>query len=269
MAEYALPIAIVAMTALLVLTKGNFFENMKQYTGATNHGTLQDGQLKIGQAGNIDSSLIQNDEELKQYYMTEGISFVEGNTACFADTGCLNFPNIRGGAVAEVDGTLGETTARQYSKLLLELAQNLKEKGAPDALSNLVERLGQSGMGIGNKIMSFHRGVEACNGSCGTTSISHNSQMQKMELINNFRTLQERLKEYLKQNPTAKESFASVLPIVNTASGNIIQASTGWGDYAGVDGVIYVPMGRLVKSNATTICQTVNGNTACPIIKKK
>ncbi len=79
--EYTLPLAVVGITVYGLLNNGIFSENLNQFTQATNNGTLKETQLDIDRVGNVDMSQLQKDEDLKQYYLIEGISFVEGSTA--------------------------------------------------------------------------------------------------------------------------------------------------------------------------------------------
>lgn len=278
LAEYALPLAVVGVVVCSMMSSGLLNENLQIATQLTNNGTLSDTRLDIDRVGNMDKSLIQKGEDLKQYYLIEGISFVEGNTACFGDAGCLEFPNIAGGPVTEVDGTLGGRTVSQYSKLLLKLAKNLKERGAPDRLVSLVESLGKSGMKIGNNILNIPRGTIECYPDCADYNVPGRGYGQyyfnKAAASTEFQQLKAKLDQYLQANPAVAESFASAAPIVNGASTNILQAAQGSLTGPIMPGttlntsVTYVASGKLVKMNATTICQTVNGNQTCPVISK-
>lgn len=271
--EYTLPLAVVGITIYGLLNNGLFDENLKQFTQTTNNGSMKETQLDIDRVGNVDMSQLQTDADLKQYYLIEGISFVEGNTACFGDAGCLTIPNIRGGAVAEVDGTLGGRTISQYSKMLLEMAKNMKERGAPDDLASRIERLGKTGMSMGATMLAVPRGNVHCGSNCDDYyspggSVGH-LLIQKSNLLAAFNSYKAELNQYFAKNPGMKEAFGSASPIVDMASANINQAAKGWSVDTNEDHWVYSPTGRLVQSNATTICQTVNGNTSCPTVKKK
>lgn len=270
MVEYAIPAVTILIALGVVLINGPFFQNFQEALSRTNNGDLTDKKLEIGHSGIVSQSSIQNAQELKQYYLIEGISFVQGNTACFADTGCLNFPDVSNLAVAEVDGSLGETTVKEYARLLRQLAQNLKEKGAPEGLVSRVEDLGRMGMNLGNSLNridpSFHPCYPDCSAYTNDNSPYKQAMAQKTAYQTEFSQLKTNLDWYLQNNAAANEAFASASPIVKIASKNILEASSGGNTTQSNVGMGYQSNGRLVKSNATIICQTVNENSSCPTI---
>jgi hypothetical protein len=228
--EYALPAVFISLAALVFLSSGGWFENIKNFIAGTENGTLssQNGHTTLeihaqGQVSQVPDTVIN--QATIENPSPAVLDASSPKLICFAAPSNQNLSNTHKNCIRidspptgnELIGSLGGGTLDASSNTLQTLTLKLQELGAPPEVFDKVSQLANQGHMMGEKLKQVEERCNAnvlCNKADADEAKELLSEVSKQDL-KGFQKIYERLTTFLQANPTALEKFPEAKLIID------------------------------------------------------